>query len=259
MKRDLSQVRRNIEKRKRERKVGAGAGSGNAKQARFSSIAFPQDEERHGYMPVSDEVGTNKNVKDTFIASFVMKSTLAAILFFGVAILVRMDGGFLEKPKQWTSNALTEEFPFATVNHWYQEKFGYPLALTPNPNSEDVLTPALPVNGTLSQTFQVNGQGIMITADEDQSVRAMEKGIVIFAGNNKETNKTVIIQHADKSNTVYGNLTDINVYQYQSVTSNEVIGQFKPSESSAKAVYFAIEKDNQYLDPIQVMQVDERP
>ncbi|MDL4841662.1 M23 family metallopeptidase [Aquibacillus rhizosphaerae] len=257
MKRDVSQVRKSIAKRKREK---TSVPQNAATPRKFSSLSFPQEEEKHGYLPVSEQVGSNKNIKDTFVSSFVIKSILAAILFFGVAIFLRVEGSWLDTPKSWTSSALTEEFPFATVNQWYQEKFGYPVALTPKQNDQgDAISPALPVNGTLSQTFQVNGQGIMITADQDQNVLSMNSGIVIFAGNDSETNKTVIIQHPDKSTSIYGNLTSIKVHQYKAVSSNEVIGEFKPSETEAKSVYFAIEKDNQYLDPIKVMQVDERP
>jgi stage IV sporulation protein FA len=181
-------------------------------------------------------------------------------LFFGVAILYRVDLNVMDKPKQWTASALTEEFPFATVNQWYQEKFGYPLALTPKPgNQEASEANALPVNGTVSESFQSNGQGIMITTDEKAKVSSMKGGTVIFAGNDPETKKTVIIQHADRSKSIYGHLSSIQVHQYQFVGDNEVIGGFVPSRENAQNVYFAIQKNNKFLDPIQVMKVDERP
>lgn len=257
MKKDVNQIRKDIAKRKREKTLTSNP---NAPR-RYTDAIFPQDEEKHGYMPIPHDSNAGNDVKDTFVASFVMKAILSAVLFFGVAIFVRMEGTWLQTPKQWTSQALTEEFPFATVNHWYQEKFGFPLALTPN-KSEEVANQeklALPVNGTISQTFQMNGQGIMISAEEKTQVLSMENGIVIFAGNHKETNKTVIIQHADKSKTIYGNLSAINVHQYQMIANNEPIGEYDPTTSEAKTVYFAIEKDNQFLDPVKVMQVDERP
>ncbi|WP_171038031.1 peptidoglycan DD-metalloendopeptidase family protein [Aquibacillus sediminis] len=258
MKRDVKQVRKNIAKRKREKSLSS---SQMKVPWKFSPAAFPQDEEKHGYVPfATEDSNPNPDMKDTFITSLMMKSILAGILFFSVAIFVRMDIPLLEQPKQWTSHALTEEFPFATVNHWYQQQFGMPLAITPDQSpqitSEGLV---LPVNGTVSQSFQANGQGIMINTTETSKVLSIDKGTVIFAGNLPETNKTVIVQHKDRSNTVYGNLTSINVHQYQFISSNEVIGEFDPAETDVKEVFFAIEKDNQYIDPVQVMQVDERP
>lgn len=257
MKRDVSQIRRNIAQRKRARKTLT---SNSSTPRKITPSSFPQDEEKHGFLPVNEHYDSSKSVKDTFVASFVMKSILAAVLFFGVAVFFQVNGSWVEKPKLWTSKVLTEEFPFASVNKWYQEQFGSPLALTPSKSnaSEDGAL-ALPVNGTISQTFQMNGEGILISAEETSEVLSMEAGTVIFAGNDRETNKTVIIQHADKSKTIYGNLSSINVHLYQTVGSNDVLGEFIPSESNAKTVYFAIEKNNQFIDPVQVMQVDERP
>ncbi|MBM7572033.1 M23 family metallopeptidase [Aquibacillus albus] len=256
MRRDIYKVRKSIAKRKREKSLTSNM---SVPKKSFVNHVFPQDEEKHGYMPISESVSSSKSMKDTFVASFLMKSILAAVLFFGVAIFMRMEGEWLNTPKQWTSNALTEEFPFATVNAWYQKKFGSTLALTPNngQNSENPAT--LPVNGTVSQSFEMNGEGIMIKAEGATKVTAVEQGTVIFAGNDSKTNKTVVIQHPDRSKTIYGNLSSIHVHHYQFVASNAIIGEFEPSEANASNVYFAIEKDNQYLDPVKVMQVDERP
>ncbi|MRH42980.1 peptidoglycan DD-metalloendopeptidase family protein [Aquibacillus halophilus] len=255
MNKDIKQVRKSISKRKRDK-----TGISNSKINRnFSTATFPHDEEKHGYAPFSPITDSSKSVKDTFVASLMMKSILAAVMFFGVALFVGNDIDWLQQPKEWTSMALTEEFPFASVNHWYQEKFGYPLALTPS--QEDQVNQqgqALPVNGTVSQSFKTNGRGILIQTKETSKVVAIDKGTVIFAGNDTKTNKTVIVQHRDGSNTIYGNLSSIDVYQYQFIASNEVIGEFIPTETNSN-VYFAIEKNNQFLDPVKVIEVDERP
>ncbi|WP_226036541.1 M23 family metallopeptidase [Aquibacillus saliphilus] len=256
MSRDIKQIRKSISKRKR----GKTDKSSSQLPRRYSAAAFPHDEEKHGYAPFTPVSESSKSVKDTFITSLMMKSILAAVLFFGVAIFMGTDSGWMQEPKQWTSNALTEEFPFASVNHWYQEKFGYPLALSPSQTqTADQIGPTLPVNGTVSQTFEATGQGILIQTDDTSKVIAMDKGTVIFAGNDRSTKKTVVVQHRDGSNTIYGNLSSINVHQYQFIANNEVIGEFVPSKANSSNVYFAIEKDNQYLDPVKVIQVDERP
>lgn len=253
MKKDVRDVRKSIAKRRKEK---------NMPEKPIPSKSFvsslPENEEKHGYLPFTPTVEGKKKPKEAFVASFMMKSILAAALFFGVAVINGTDLSWTETPKQWTSQALTEEFPFATVNKWYQDKFGSPLALTPKESEQaNGEAHSLPVSGTVSESFKANGEGIMITTDEKSEVAAMKEGTVIFAGNDSETNKTVIIQHADQSKSIYGHLSSINVHQYQSVSDNDIIGEFIPADNGSQTVYFAIQKDNEFIDPVQVMQVDE--
>ncbi|QDP40742.1 M23 family metallopeptidase [Radiobacillus deserti] len=257
MKRDVNEIRKDIARRKKERTFSTT----NYGSTRAFIPSVPQEEEKHGYLPFGDDSASPKRMNDKFVASFMIKTILAAVLFFGIAVLFKVDLKWSEEPKQWASSALTEEFPFAKVNQWYQERFGTPLAIgkTESVSGQASEQLALPVNGTISQTFQTTGQGIMITADKESKVLAMKAGTVIFAGNDRKTNKTVIVQHPDGSNSIYGNLTSIDVHQYQSVQSKEVIGKYNPATSEEKEVYFAVEKENKFVDPVKVMQVDERP
>lgn len=251
MNKDIEQVRKDIAKRKQQKLP-------SVKSTKNLSDHTLQDEEKHGYMPTDYPTGDKQGNMPNFFSSFVFKTIIAASIFFLLALVNQIDNKLLLKPKEWTTTALTEEFPFATVNQWYQSKFGSPLAFTNQSTIETASTTSvLPVNGTISQSFQVNGEGIWITAEDTSDVLAMEQGTVIFAGNDQETNKTIIIQHPDKSESTYGNLSDITVNQYQFVNANQIIGEFVPSDTNASKLYFAIEKENQYLDPVKVMQVDE--
>ncbi|WP_164216365.1 M23 family metallopeptidase [Virgibacillus sp. YIM 98842] len=252
MKRGVKKVRKSIEQRKKTR--GYPFREESKKQI---MSPLPQEEEKHGYLPVFSDASVSSK-KDRAVSGFFLKGTLSIMLFFGAALLWQTDSEVLESPKRWSSIALTQHFPFAKVNAWYQETFGSPLAFTPRSESaavqDDLL--ALPVNGNVTETFQSNGKGIMIEPGETTDVAALREGIVIFAGNDKETNKTIIIQHPDGTNSTYGFLSSIDVHLYQYVGSNQRVGQFSPSESDT--VYFAIEKDNDYIDPVQVIQVDDQ-
>ncbi|GAB3802010.1 peptidoglycan DD-metalloendopeptidase family protein [Virgibacillus kimchii] len=252
MKKGVKRVRKSIEQRKKAR--GYPYREGNNKQI-ISHL--PQEEEKHGYLPVFTDVAGNRK-KDRAIAGFFMKGTLSVMLFFGTALLWQSDAAFLESPKRWSSMALTQEFPFAKVNVWYQETFGTPLAFTP-PSGEAVEADGLlafPVSGNVTETFQANGKGIMIEPGETADVAALQEGIVIFAGNDRETNKTIVIQHPDGTNSTYGFLNSIDVHLYQYVGNNQRVGQFSPTEN--ETMYFAIKKDNDYIDPVQVIQVDDQ-
>lgn len=89
-------------------------------------------------------------------------------------------------------------------------------------------------------------------------VAALSEGVVIFAGKKQDTDKTVIIQHADGSTSTYGFLSSIDVHLYQVVNSKQRLGEFTPTTDN-EMVYFAIEKDNEFVDPVQVIEVDENP
>ncbi|WP_117170435.1 M23 family metallopeptidase [Paraliobacillus sediminis] len=259
MKKDIVQVRKDIAKRKQQ-KLPSVKNDPKVYRQNLSSHVL-QDEEKHGYMPTHFPT-TGKKQEDTsaFFSSFIFKTIIAASIFFILALVNQVDHSSLSKPKEWTTSALTEEFPFATVNQWYQTTFGSPLAFTDQSVIETAGdAPVLPVNGTISQSFQVNGESVFITSEETSDVYAMEQGTVIFAGNDNKTNKTIIIQHPDKSKSIYGNLSDFTVNQYQFVNTNQIIGEFIPSVANESKLYFAVEKNNTYLDPVKVMKVDENP
>src|SRR5699024_2526379 len=97
-----------------------------------------------------------------------------------------------------------------------------------------------------------------ISPPKKSVVTARDEGIVIFAGKDQKTGKTSTIRHADRSNTTYGHLSAIYVYAYNMIEANQRIGRFKPSEES-EVVYFSIEKDKEYVDPAQVIPVDDLP
>jgi len=256
MDKNIRKVRKSIEQRKKMR--GIMAQEDSSKQL-ISPI--PQEEEKHGYYPVFAENSSTDGQKNRVITGFVFKGILSVILFFGAALLLESNQPLLTGAKEWTSNALTEEFPFAKVNVWYQETFGSPLAFSSEEREKALGTEqtlALPVTGNVQETFQTNGKGIMIAPKETTDVSVMREGVIIFAGNDRETNKTVVVQHADGSKTTYGNLSEMDVHLYQFVTTNQHIGKFTPTEAS-ETVYFAIEKDDHYIDPVQVIQVDDLP
>ncbi|WP_068674490.1 M23 family metallopeptidase [Oceanobacillus sp. Castelsardo] len=251
----VKKVRKAIEKRK---KLRGPISKGNEMKKIYP--AFPQDEEKHGYYPFFSEDVSPSEKKGTLVTGFILKGMLSVMLFLGVALLHETDSEALDTPKQWTSSALTKEFPFAQVSEWYRDAFGSPLAFSPElpAQAQTAETMALPVNGNIAESFHVNGKGIKIAPEETTEVSALRDGIVIFAGKDKETKKTVVVQHADGTTSSYGHLSDIDVHLYQYVVSNQPLGTFQPS-SDNEMVYFSIEKDNKFIDPVQVIQVDEKP
>ncbi|KGX93486.1 stage IV sporulation protein FA [Pontibacillus halophilus JSM 076056 = DSM 19796] len=264
MKRDIRDVRKSIAKRKQVRGLN---GKEEQKTIHPSHVSYLQEEERHGYMPFTTGEPDPTRAKDgKLVSTLLVQSVCAAVLFLGVATLFRSDVEFLEKPKLWAERTLTEDFQFATVNSWYEDKFGEPLTFLPNDQAQAPLpaqssdTYALPVAGTITETFEMNGQGIVIETTQEEDIYATDEGVVTFAGKTETTDNTVIIQHADKSQSYYGYLSSINVHQYENVDQSTPIGKTTAGENGEQQhVYFAIKKGDQFIDPVKVMQVDEQP
>ncbi|GGJ84095.1 stage IV sporulation protein FA [Lentibacillus kapialis] len=251
MDKGVKKVRKSIDQRK---KMRGATSEKSTKQILPSS--FPQEEEKHGYFPVFTDDNGPAKLGSERITRFAVKGILSTMLFLSAAFLMQSDSELLSTPKKWTTSTLTEEFPFASVNQWYQKTFGEPMALSSSQSSDAQEALALPVNGTVSETFQANGKGIKLAPGEKTDVSSLQRGVVTFAGNDHETGKTVIVQHADNSETVYGNLSSIDVHLYQFIDRGQKLGIFSPNTDN-KNVYFAIEKNNSYVDPVQVIQVDD--
>ncbi|GGF06835.1 hypothetical protein GCM10010954_01630 [Halobacillus andaensis] len=248
MRKNIHNVRKNIADRKRKKVVHSDH---RKKSPVFSA---PQDEEMHGYPPLVVTEKLKSNSKKT--SSVIRVQALASILFF-VAVLVSEQSSvaIAEKPREWVSSQLQEEFPFAKVTAWYSERFGGALQLVEPKNGESAEEIALPVNGVVTQPFEHHGRGVIMSTEQGEQVKAVKGGTVIFAGNDPETDKTIIIQHEDDTNTTYGYLSTIDVHLYEHIPSQETIGTLDNKEENE--FFFAVEKDKQYLDPIEVIKVDE--
>ncbi|MEI3614472.1 M23 family metallopeptidase [Pseudogracilibacillus sp. SO30301A] len=256
MDRGVQKVRQSIKQRKRDRDRTK---LNNRKTLPFTAT----DEEKHGFfdVPAYDISSSIKKTERKTISFHLLKATGSIVLFFFVAFLMQTNLPTLKPVKDWAHEVLHEEFPFAKVNEWYVSKFGSPLSFTPQGTvqvGQEEQAMALPVLGQVVETFSANGTGIMISPEEKTAVSTISRGVVIFAGNDRNTHKTVIVQHADGSKTTYGYLSSIDVHIYQTVNANQTIGTFQPTEDN-EMVYFSIEKDKEFIDPSQVIKVDDIP
>ncbi|WP_077603169.1 M23 family metallopeptidase [Oceanobacillus sojae] len=260
MDKNLKKIRKSIEMRQKVKGLNR-AKQGNQEDY-LQSNALPDIEESHGFYPSISSSHTNSAIPEnnSRIASIAVKALLSVSLFLGTALVTEVDKPFMEQPKEWITSNLTNQFPFAKVNAWYSEAFGTPLSFRPGTVAEEVVTDPtyLPVNGTISEHFHENGQGVYIDADGEENVAAVGEGIVVFAGNDRSTDKTVKVQHADGSTTQYGFLDSIDVHLYQHISNGQVLGTLG-KESGNQSVFFAIEQENQYIDPEQVILVDQQP
>ncbi|MGP4074543.1 peptidoglycan DD-metalloendopeptidase family protein [Halobacillus sp. K22] len=254
VRKDIEHVRKNISERKKKKVQGSHT-------LPNKPFVPPQDEEMHGYPPL---VTNNDYERKQPIPEF-RKGTsrlglqlfFAVLLFAAVAIGKQTDIAFLNGPEEWVTSQLQEDFPFAKVTAWYSERFGEPLQVVAPKKSSTQEGIAMPVNGTVTTSFQNDGKGIVLTTANNSEVKAVREGTVIFAGNDKDTQKTVIVQHEDGSKSIYGYLSSIDVHLYEHVQAQRNVGSVKSEDGESAEFFFAIEKDEQYLDPVEAIKVDE--
>jgi stage IV sporulation protein FA len=90
-------------------------------------------------------------------------------------------------------------------------------------------------------------------------VKAIKEGVVTSVGVKDGLGKTIVIQHSDKSESWYGNLADIKVSLYDNVKKEQVVGTVSDSTGTDKTkgkYYFAIKKEDQFINPIQVIRFE---
>lgn len=224
------------------------------------------DEERYGFEKMSSfEVGPDEGEHPLFNKElFIFKILASVCLVLIVGILFKNDNPTLQKARNVVQNTMETDFQFATVSDWYETKFGKPLALLPfmkeepkTIDTEDGTQYALPASGRIIEDFAHNGQGIMIETGKDAFVNALHEGIVTFAGVKEGLGNVVIIQHSDKTETWYGNLASIEVKLYDFIADGTKLGVASSLENETKSsFYLAVKKDNDFIDPSQVIRFE---
>lgn len=153
-----------------------------------------------------------------------------------------------------------------------------------------------PVKGTVEVPFSPRHPGVVLETAPGASVFAIDTGRVIFSGVRDDWGPTLVIQHADGYRSTYGRLSAARLERGDWVKAGEWIGQTSTgrasprdaadadsgdasgrddgsrqnlqnrlqgegpqAEGAAKSAgrfYFAVMKDNEYLDPAEVVSFD---
>lgn len=254
------EIRRRIAKRKKGKET---AENGHERQ-----IIWPGDNEKYGF---PSNISPDNDIKDDGHPLFrkevfFFKILASVLLFLAMAILFRNQSATLAPARDFVTKSMDNDFKFAVVSKWYEDKFGKPLALLPfSQNNQASKTQpvqtelAVPAMGKILENFQKNGQGIMIETEKGTAVQVIKDGFVRFAGVKNGLGKTVIVQHSDGTETWYGNLADIKVSLYEYIKNRTVVGTVStsPGEDKTKGkYYFAIKKGDNFVDPSKVIRFE---
>jgi murein DD-endopeptidase MepM/ murein hydrolase activator NlpD len=124
---------------------------------------------------------------------------------------------------------------------------------------------AWPYQGAITREFVARGgkksfhDGIDISGEKGEAVRAAAAGKVIFAGQGpKEYGLTVIVYHSGRWTTTYGFLDTITVKEGEKVKAGERVGKLgQTGLAKEPSLHFEVRRNRVALDPVKYLPEDE--
>ncbi|MBK1866930.1 murein hydrolase activator EnvC family protein [Aestuariivirga sp. YIM B02566] len=113
-----------------------------------------------------------------------------------------------------------------------------------------------PARGEILRAFKVDGNdGINIAVPEGTNVKAVENGIVIYAGDGlKDFGNTVLVRHEGGLVTVYGHLSELKKKRGENVRRGDVIGKSgKTGVAREPQLHFEVRKKSAPVDPAEYL------
>jgi len=116
-----------------------------------------------------------------------------------------------------------------------------------------------PSEGVVSSRFGTGSRGgpassrngIELSLPEGQAVHAVHEGVVAYADTFSGYGNLVIVDHGDKSYSLYGHLADLSVRKGERVEVGTAVGLAGRNPSGNPSLYFELRVDGQPVDPLQ--------
>jgi len=116
-----------------------------------------------------------------------------------------------------------------------------------------------PSEGVVSVRFGTGGRdtpassrnGIELSLPEGQAVRAVHEGMVAYADAFSGYGNLVIVDHGDRSYSLYGHLSGVSVKKGDRVETATPVGLAGRNPSGNPSLYFELRVDGQPVDPLQ--------
>ena len=195
----------------------------------------------------------------------------SVVLFVLVWGLYQSDHPLAVRGQLWIRNALTEPYDFTAVAAWYKDRFGSLPSFLPawgrhgDPSDDPAQKASAtagrtlysPVRGKIVVPFGRDTQGVTLETPSEAPVTAIDAGIVLSVSESPDSGTTVTIQHPNGIQSIYGSLSVSTLKPHDWVKGGERIGTVAPAGSGRNGkFYFAVKKDNQYVNPAEVVSFD---
>ncbi|BFH12396.1 M23 family metallopeptidase [Paenibacillus melissococcoides] len=216
-----------------------------------------------------ERYGWEQERKGGFWRSFRTRMVLSVLLFAAAFAIFRFPADWNEPARQWIGRSLTEEMDMRPIAAWYERMFSgspsfIPLFQGKRNEAASVqggLSLHPPVKGTVLQPFDMNRNGIRIAADTgtegSAEVMSVATGRVTEVNRRAEDDIQVTVQHALGVVSIYGGLAASEVKVNDWLEEGEAVGTLgSPAEDRTPALYFALLRDGEYIDPTDVIAFD---
>lgn len=211
-------------------------------------------------------MGPGPGKRSTFWFAMFVRLVISTLLFAAIWGMNRYEPAWATPIRAFIAKSLTVEMDFQAAQAWYERNFGGAPSLIPifKTNEDHGLRVggaagfSLPIEGSLASPFALSLKGVEIIPDTGSlQVKAIETGRVLRVAREAETGQTVTVQHAGGYVSVYGHLEQISVEKGDWLEGGDVLGSLPPrTQSPLPTLYFAIKKDDRYIDPADVIPFD---
>ncbi|NOU96030.1 peptidoglycan DD-metalloendopeptidase family protein [Paenibacillus sp. LMG 31456] len=195
------------------------------------------------------------------------KLLISCILFGAVWGMFQINHPWANKGKAFITSALSEPFDFQPVAMWYERQLGGTPTLLPalNPVKQEEAQKVtadskhyfVPVKGKVIAPFESSRLGVTLETKAEAIVAAIDTGLVVYAGSKEDTGFTVIIRHTNGMQSVYGWVEHGRVGLNDWIKGGETIGTVSKNSSKPSGyLYFAVSKDNKFINPADVVNFD---
>ena len=211
-------------------------------------------------------MGPGSGRSPTFWSAMFVRLVISTLLFAAIWGMNRYEPAWATPIRAFIAKSLTVEMDFQAAQAWYERYFGgapsfIPIFKTNEDHGLRVGATAafsLPIEGSLASPFALSLKGVEIIPDTGSlQVKAIDTGRVVRVAREAETGQTVTVQHAGGYLSVYGHLDQISVEKGDWLEGGDVLGSLPPrTQSPLPTLYFAIKKDDRYIDPADVIPFD---
>lgn len=216
-----------------------------------------------------EDPGNKKDKQTSFWKMMLVRLVVSCFIFAGLWAIEQYKPSWSLPLRAFVAEALTEEMDFGAVETWYTRNFGGTPSFIPifnyqgdhglKVNSSSSFN--VPLDGTIGGPFALSLRGVEVIPSNDSNrrtqVKSVSTGRILAVQNDALNGQTVMIQHAGGYVSIYGHLEQPSVEAGDWVEGGEVIGSLPlPAGDSLPTLYFALKKDDRYLDPADVIPFD---
>lgn len=207
--------------------------------------------------------------ESSFWTMLFIRMVISALLFGAIWGINKYKPDWSFPARAFIAQSLTIEMDFTAAEAWYERTFGGPPSFIPifKHNEEKGLKVGTfngfhaPLSGSLAQPFAVSLKGVEIVpandSDEGEQVKSVETGRVLSITRDALTGMTVMIQHGNGYVSIYGRLEELTVEKGDWVEGGDTLGSiFSQKDSAQSTLYFAMKKNDRYIDPVDVIPFD---